>query len=173
MPVSRASAPQLPPAPPAKVRPRDPSVARDPSARRIRGGRGGYGAAMPARQVATLLTVAGLAAAAIPATATAATARPVDCGPTSSGTYRMHASRTTSCAFARATYAAFARDLNAGRELVSAVPARYRIQVRNPSTKRLITLRVHAIPRAHGEFEFSFVAPTKGKSIFFENLTLP
>lgn len=147
---------------------------RDPSARHDRRHRGGYGAPMPARRIPVALAlVTGLAAAAGPGSASAATSRPVDCGPTSSGTYRMHASRTTSCAFARATYAAFVRDLNAGRELVPAVEARYRVTVRNPSTRRRIELRVHAIPRAHGEFEFAFVAPGKGKSLFFENLTLP
>lgn len=129
---------------------------------------------MRPRSVSIAVVVSGLLAGLAAATpAAAVSSRPVDCGPTTSGTYEMHVSRTTSCAFARATYRAFVRDLNAGRELVSAVDARYRLTVRNPSTTRSVVLRVHAIARAHGEFEFTFVAPAKGKSLFFENLTLP
>lgn len=99
--------------------------------------------------------------------------RPADCGLTRSGTYRMHAGPRTSCRFARATYEAFVRDLEAGRELVSGTPARYAIRVRNPSTRRIVPLRVRALPRAHGEFDFTFERRSAGKSVGFENVTLP
>ncbi|MDO9408118.1 hypothetical protein [Patulibacter sp.] len=101
------------------------------------------------------------------------TGRPVDCGPTRSGTYRMLVSRPTGCRFARATYEAFRRDLEGGRELVSGVGTRYVLAVRDPARRRTVRLDVRAIARAHGEFDFTFVRRSANRSLAFENLTLP
>ncbi|CAB4908722.1 unannotated protein [freshwater metagenome] len=102
-----------------------------------------------------------------------ATGRPVDCGPTRSGTYRMLVSRPTGCRFARATYEAFRRDAEAGRELVSGVSTRFVLPVRDPVRRRTVRLDVRAIARAHGAFDFTFVRRSANRSVAFENLTLP
>jgi hypothetical protein len=85
----------------------------------------------------------------------------------------MHAGPRTSCRFARATYASFVRDLEAGRQLISGVSSRYALKVRNPSTRRVVSLDVRAISRAHGQFDFTFDRRSAGKTVSFENLTLP
>lgn len=99
---------------------------------------------------------------------------PVDCGVSPSGTYRLQAARTTPCAFAVRTYAAFAAELQGDAPgLVPGTASTFRLTVQSPASGRTVVVRGRVIPRAHGEFDFTFVSSPPGLAVRFNNLTLP
>ncbi len=71
-------------------------------------------------------------------------AAPKSCGVTKSGTYVIRVSATTSCAFGRATYKAFAKD---PIQLAAAVAKNFTLTVGSR------TMDCRANPLAHGEFD--------------------
>lgn len=99
---------------------------------------------------------------------------PVDCGVSTSGNYRLQAARGTPCAFATRTYAAFVAFVEGDAAgFPSAIPRTFGLTVQSPATGRMVDVRGRAIPRAHGEFDFSFVSVPAGLAVRFNNLTLP
>jgi hypothetical protein len=92
------------------------------------------------------------------------------CGKTSNGFYKITVNARTSCPFARATYTQihlYARK----HPFVAAVPVTFPVRVRPAGQTRRVRLTCHAIPRAHGEFDFT--CSGAHRSIRFDNLTLP
>jgi hypothetical protein len=99
---------------------------------------------------------------------------PVDCGPSSSGTFRLQAARGTPCAFATATYAAYVRFVEQDEAgFVAGVPRSFRLTVPGPTAGRTVTVRGRAIPRAHGEFDVTFTSTPPGLAVRFNTLELP